>query len=1002
MDYQLRIGTWNIRSGVPSNVPPERAVVADDAIEYMAEFIKRTNSQIVSLQEVLFLSDDTESQAKKIANLAGFPYWVEWKISDSHLIKNAEIGNAIISKYPIIEQKRIHLVNPELSTKLNGKKISSHNKGFLQITFDIKNKKFTLISGQSLPFHLFKKDPTDYKYIFEELEQIILNVYTPSIVCGDFNTNQIKELFPSINFSQLTGVITRPTGEEHDNFLCSKHWTNVNVWVLPTRSDHHFCLAELEIQSINEPKLHRVDRSSEPTSILHLSDLHFGKGVTEDIDIKTKIELVKPHQRIEQFIQYMQHALPRKPDFLVVSGDFTNKGHESGFIEFIKIANDLIINNKFPDANRFIVVPGNHDIDHRNIQSDNYSINRWLPFKNTIGAHYARPWIPAIDFSMDTMLRIAKETISQDFNLKGGSHDYKQIGEKVALPFILDTDKNILFYAFNSSSISGTNIELPKETKFKINSLKTIISNLKNNELTDAIDSLEKELLIDPSRVDPDELTLFTNIMEILKNHFGNDYLNKIFKVAVLHHHITPIVYGEEFKKFESLLNAGILKYHLQQSGFHLILHGHKHWPETYLDTAVTNGGSHIVVSGSTIGGNESKGKEPGFFWIEHNHNDESVDIRFIELKTGMHTIRDFNEKSVERFEIPISRKKVGFMKDDENKYQLLNLRSLYKKTNDNILKYLSTREHNGKKLTGWGHRLENKRIGTIGTAYGLLIMNLIRLNDKNYDSVYPDLIKTLWDLRIKDKGWYSSSSQMTKRGKPEVTLWILNALNTCDEKQKVNTAISDFEKLINLDDEITFFEHTYSVSLAIRVLSKINPNLQIIDLLLKILVSSSVRDSNGYIKFWCENTITNIDKREDFSIKPSVIHTAHAIIALCYAFRENKHEMPSVQTAVNWLLSHEKWDNHEEIIQRQTDDAVMYDQLIVNHYTEPWVVVALLESGVDVHNRRITNAMLRIYENSVNGLWNWGKVKYPIWATYDALNALTEYSLRGGLIPIS
>ena len=83
--------------------------------------------------------------------------------------------------------------------------------------------------------------------------------------------------------------------------------------------------------------------------------------------------------------------------------------------------------------------------------------------------------------------------------------------------------------------------------------------------------------------------------------------------------HVAPIVTGEEFKKFESVLNAGAFKAQLQRHGFQIVLHGHKHWHEAFVDTAISGGGALLVVSGGTIGGSEARGHYPGFYWLELN-----------------------------------------------------------------------------------------------------------------------------------------------------------------------------------------------------------------------------------------------------------------------------------------------------------------------------------------------------------------------------------------------
>ena len=57
-------------------------------------------------------------------------------------------------------------------------------------------------------------------------------------------------------------------------------------------------------------------------------------------------------------------------------------------------------------------------------------------------------------------------------------------------------------------------------------------------------------------------------------------------RVAVLHHQLLPVSTREERKAFESLVNLGLVRATLQEYGFELVLHGHKHESGMYWDIA--------------------------------------------------------------------------------------------------------------------------------------------------------------------------------------------------------------------------------------------------------------------------------------------------------------------------------------------------------------------------------------------------------------------------------
>jgi hypothetical protein len=75
-------------------------------------------------------------------------------------------------------------------------------------------------------------------------------------------------------------------------------------------------------------------------------------------------------------------------------------------------------------------------------------------------------------------------------------------------------------------------------------------------------------------------------------------------------------------------------------------------------------------------------------------------------------------------------------------------------------------------------------------------------------------------------------------------------------------------------------------------------------------------------------------------------------------------------------------------------EGAGRYDALVVKHFTKPWVLLALLEAGVSPDSPRIKSAVRELVLLNRNGLWDWGEVGRPIWATHDALCSLSVFAL--------
>jgi len=113
--------------------------------------------------------------------------------------------------------------------------------------------------------------------------------------------------------------------------------------------------AESSIQSESQDAISEIDRSlpvdvNDPIRILHLSDLHF-KGNPEDT-------------RLQMLLEDIRHQDFKKFDFLVVSGDFTDRGNPGGFDAARDFLRDLIKELNI-SAQNCILVPGNHDVTKR-------------------------------------------------------------------------------------------------------------------------------------------------------------------------------------------------------------------------------------------------------------------------------------------------------------------------------------------------------------------------------------------------------------------------------------------------------------------------------------------------------------------------------------------------------------------------------------------------------------------------------------------------------------
>jgi hypothetical protein len=102
----------------------------------------------------------------------------------------------------------------------------------------------------------------------------------------------------------------------------------------------------------------RVAKTGDPIRILHLSDLHF----THKTNPKTKLQQLL--QDIRQ--QDEDYAAVENLEYLVVSGDMTDKGKDAGFEKARQFVAELVEESGLGlSYERCIFVPGNHDVQDR-------------------------------------------------------------------------------------------------------------------------------------------------------------------------------------------------------------------------------------------------------------------------------------------------------------------------------------------------------------------------------------------------------------------------------------------------------------------------------------------------------------------------------------------------------------------------------------------------------------------------------------------------------------
>ncbi|MDQ5936532.1 MAG: hypothetical protein QG574_3868 [Cyanobacteriota bacterium erpe_2018_sw_21hr_WHONDRS-SW48-000092_B_bin.40] len=110
-------------------------------------------------------------------------------------------------------------------------------------------------------------------------------------------------------------------------------------------------------------------------------------------------------------------------------------------------------------------------------------------------------------------------------------------------------------------------------------------------------------------------------------------------KIALLHHHPVLIpAFAEPGRNYDAVVNSGLLLNLLNDFGFHLILHGHKHNPHSFIYDATcgwykNNGAPMLVVAGGSAGSEalpDATGNSYNLINIRHNFeaNETRVQVK--------------------------------------------------------------------------------------------------------------------------------------------------------------------------------------------------------------------------------------------------------------------------------------------------------------------------------------------------------------------------------------
>ena len=204
---QLKTIQWNIGGAfirTPGDDPTKSSSYSYENLSYVTQYLEAHSPDIITLQETH--ADETDSQAKYIAEQLGFPYFYNDPYDTSHIDTSKQLCQSIISRFPIKEHFFSLFFNPKYQKEReDGTELVSHNKGISTAVIDVAGTELIVQTLHLIPFQLFNADleNDEGKKLRESISAAIEKEKTPYLLQGDFNYVDIEELIPDIFSKEL-------------------------------------------------------------------------------------------------------------------------------------------------------------------------------------------------------------------------------------------------------------------------------------------------------------------------------------------------------------------------------------------------------------------------------------------------------------------------------------------------------------------------------------------------------------------------------------------------------------------------------------------------------------------------------------------------------------------------------------------------------------------------------------------------------------------------------
>lgn len=252
---KLKTLTWNIGGGKllsedqdPASTPSYTA----EGIDEITAFLKSKQLDVITLQEAQ--GDDHTNQAESIAKQLGF-HVVYDAVSDSHINHSTTLGNAILSRYPIVAHRSGKFINPHATMEWGGVTVTSHDKGFTTAEIDLGQAALAVTTLHLTPLRKFgiPLDSEQAQHILSDVQSKISDNGPRHLIQGDFNIDSatLHEQLPRLINEDMDEISlqepTTPRGRMYDHIMLRGGKLLDHTVFNNVLTDHYPVMAEIEV-----------------------------------------------------------------------------------------------------------------------------------------------------------------------------------------------------------------------------------------------------------------------------------------------------------------------------------------------------------------------------------------------------------------------------------------------------------------------------------------------------------------------------------------------------------------------------------------------------------------------------------------------------------------------------------------------------------------------------------------------------------------------------------